>query len=108
MRKIKDYQELEVIFNINKDKLVIVDFFATWCGPCRMLSEMLNSLSDEELKDVIVVKVDVDESEDLMTKYSIRSIPTMIYFKNGEMIDRTTGGMNKETFLEKVNKMCAK
>ena len=82
-----------------KEGLILVDFFATWCGPCKMLSPILDELS-EEVKDVKFIKVDVDEEGDLAREYGVMSIPTIILFENGKEVKRFTGFMNKEEFVK--------
>ena len=82
----------------NKD-VVIVDFYADWCGPCKMQSRVLDELTDYE-----IVRVNVDEHEDLAKKYGVMSIPTLIKFKNGEEVDKNTGFLNKEDLIEWINK----
>jgi thioredoxin 1 len=72
--------------------LALVDFWAPWCGPCQMLGPVINQLS-EEIKDVKIGKVNVDENEQLTEKYQVSAMPTLILFKNGEIIDRRTGVM---------------
>lgn len=81
----KDFENL-----INKD-LVVVDFFATWCGPCKMLGSVL-----ESLEGIDVVKIDVDECPDLARKYGIMSVPTLMLFSNGELKNKQSGFMPKE------------
>ncbi len=83
---------------INKE-LVIVDFYADWCGPCKMQSRVLDELTDYE-----IVRVNVDEHEDLAKKYGVMSIPTLIKFKNGEEVDKNIGFLNKEDLIEWINK----
>ncbi len=73
---------------------VLVDFWATWCGPCKMIAPVLDELSDER-SDVKIVKVDVDENQELATKYGIRSIPTMYLFKNGAIEATKMGAASK-------------
>lgn len=84
-----DFNEL-----INKD-LVLVDFFATWCGPCKMLGPVLESIDD-----IDIIKIDVDECPQLARKYGIMSVPTLIIFKNGEEKDKRSGFMPKEVLEE--------
>ena len=81
-----------------KGELVLVDFFATWCGPCKMLSPIL-----EELKDVSVVKIDVDECPNLARKFGIMSVPTLMIFKDGELKDTKYGAMPKPMLESWIN-----
>jgi len=79
---------------------VLVDFWAEWCGPCKMLGPILEEIS-EDLKDKLqVVKVNLDENQDLAMKYSIRSIPTLLLFKGGELIDTKVGLLPKSDLVE--------
>ena len=79
---------------------VLVDFWAEWCGPCKMLGPILEEIS-EELKDKLqVVKVNLDENQDLAMKYSIRSIPTLLLFKGGELVDTKVGLLPKSDLVE--------
>jgi thioredoxin 1 len=87
---------------LQDSKLVIVDFWATWCGPCRMISPILDEL-EEELKDQItVVKVNVDDADEIAAQYRIMSIPTLLFVKNGQIVDKTVGAMPKPALLEKI------
>ena len=79
------------------DELVLVDFFATWCGPCRMLSPIIEEVANEE--NVKVIKVDVDKHEDLAKRFGIMSIPTVIVFKKGEEVNKNIGLVSKEEIL---------
>jgi thioredoxin 1 len=80
---------------------VIVDFFATWCGPCKMMAPIMDELS-EEAKDFAVYKIDTDESGDIAGQYNIMSIPTVIVFKDGEVYKKSVGLVSKEKLLELV------
>ena len=80
---------------LQEDKLLVVDFFATWCGPCKKLSPTLDEVSEELGEQVNIVKVDVDESEDLAMNYGIRSVPTVLFFKNGQQVDKFLGALPK-------------
>ena len=85
---------------LKSDKPVFVDFYATWCGPCKMMSPILEQLSEEK-QDVKFAKIDVDDAERLAILYAISSIPCMILFKNGEEADRVVGAVPKQK-LEQV------
>lgn len=80
-----------------KEGTVLVDFFATWCGPCKMLSPVLEELSEES--DVLIVKVDVDEAGPLAAQYGIQAVPTLMLFKNGQRVDVRMGYQNKNQLL---------
>jgi len=72
---------------INSGKPVMVDFWAQWCGPCRMVGPLVEELSDEYTETALVGKVDVDTNQDIAAKYGVRNIPTILFFKNGEVVD---------------------
>ena len=84
-------------------KLVIVDFWATWCGPCRMLSPLLDEVEEEMADKITVVKVNVDDADEIAMRYRIMSIPTLLFFKNGQLVDKSVGAMPKSTLVEKIN-----
>ena len=98
MAKIINSQEFD---NTVESGVVVVDFFATWCGPCKMLSPVIDELSGE-LENVNFVKVDIDQSMDLAQKFKIVSVPTLKVFKNGEEVDTLMGFMPKEVLKSKV------
>lgn len=81
--------------DIVQGELALVDFFATWCGPCRMLGPVLEELA-EERSNITVAKIDVDESASLAKNYGIMSVPTLLLFKDGKLIDQRSGFMPKE------------
>lgn len=83
-----------------KDELVIVDFFATWCGPCRMLGTVLDEIKDEYK----IVKIDVDECSEIAKEYGVMSVPTIIKFKNGIEIEKNIGFLPKEQLVEWIEK----
>lgn len=78
---------------------VLVDFFATWCGPCRMLSPIIDQLADE-VEDVKVCKVDIDKAEALAAEYGVEVVPTLIVFENGQVIKSASGVMPKPVILD--------
>jgi thioredoxin 1 len=84
------------------NKLIIVDFWATWCGPCRMLSPILDEVEEEMAGQISVVKVNVDDADEIAAKYRIMSIPTLLFFKNGQLVDKTVGAMPKAVLVEKI------
>jgi thioredoxin 1 len=86
---------------INQDKITIVDFWAEWCGPCRMLGPILDNVAKERA-DIQVVKVDVDSNSELSSEYGIRSIPAVYIFKNGEQINKFVGVKTKEDILKLI------
>ena len=88
---------------LESEKLVIVDFWATWCGPCRMLSPLLDEVEAEMEDKIVVVKVNVDDADEIVMRYRIMSIPTLIFFKDGQMVDRTVGAMPKSVLVDKIN-----
>ncbi|MBR4775829.1 MAG: thioredoxin [Bacteroidales bacterium] len=88
---------------LESEKLVIVDFWATWCGPCRMLTPILDEVEEEMPEQIQVVKVNVDDADDVAAQYRIMSIPTLLFFKNGEIVDKTVGAMPKNVLVEKIN-----
>ena len=88
---------------LESEKLVIVDFWATWCGPCRMLSPLLDEVEAEMEDKIVVVKVNVDDADEIAMRYRIMSIPTLIFFKDGQMVDRTVGAMPKSVLVDKIN-----
>ena len=92
----KEHFESEVL---KSDKKVLVDFWATWCGPCQMVSPIIEELG-EELTDVKVCKVDVDKEPEISIQYNIMSIPTLIVFENGEIANKTIGDCTKDEILD--------
>ncbi|MBQ7276034.1 MAG: thioredoxin [Bacilli bacterium] len=84
------------------EKLTLVDFFATWCGPCKMIAPLLEEL-DERNPDLDVFKVDVDEAEDLAREFNINSIPTLILFKDKKPIEKAVGYMDLDKLQKWVN-----
>ena len=88
---------------LQSEKLVIVDFWATWCGPCRMLSPLLDEVEAEMEDKVEVVKVNVDDADEIAMRFRIMSIPTLLFFKNGEMVDRSVGAIPKSALVDKIN-----
>jgi thioredoxin 1 len=88
---------------IKSEKPVIVDFWAEWCGPCRMIAPIIEELSKEYSGKATVVKCDVDDSPLVAAKYSIRNIPTVLFFKDGKVADKQVGAVPKSNFVNKLN-----
>lgn len=95
---------MEENFNdiINSEKPTLVDFYATWCGPCKMLTPIIESVSKDLGDDARVLKVDVDKNRDAAAQYGIRSVPTLILFKEGEIVWRQGGIPPKQMIVEQV------
>ena len=87
---------------LKSDKLVIIDFWAEWCGPCRMVAPIIEEISEEYAGKVLVAKVDVDTNPDISSKLGIRNIPTVMFFKNGKMVDKQVGAVPKSNFVSKL------
>ncbi|MBQ9216064.1 MAG: thioredoxin [Prevotella sp.] len=85
------------------DKLLVVDFWATWCGPCRLVAPIMEELAQKYDGEVVIGKCDVEENEDLALEFGIRNIPTILFFKNGEIVDKMIGAQSKAKFEEKIN-----
>jgi thioredoxin 1 len=84
---------------------VLVDFWAAWCGPCRQISPIVDELSQEMGDKVLMCKCDVDESTEVTARYMIRSIPTLLFFKNGELVHKIVGATNKQTIEDKLKSL---
>jgi thioredoxin 1 len=91
--------DLEVNQN---EKAVIVDFWAEWCGPCKMIAPLLDEIAKEKAESVKVAKVNVDENQSLSFKFNIRAIPSLLFFKNGQLRDQVTGMTNKKDLLGRI------
>lgn len=88
---------------LNSSKPVLVDFFATWCGPCRQMLPIVTELSEEMADKIKIVKMDVDEAPKTPENYDIQSIPTLILFKDGKVLDQKSGAMPKSQLIDWIN-----
>jgi len=95
-------ESLEQFDEIIKDGVCLVDFYASWCGPCKMLAPFIEEIAIEYDGKAKVCKVDVDKVEDLAYRYSIRSIPALMYFKDGKLLDTSVGFQSKENIVNKL------
>ncbi len=84
------------------DKTVVVDFFATWCGPCKMLSPVVEQAA-EEINDAAFYKVDIDEEMELAQRYQIMSVPTLLFLKNGEVVNKSVGAIPLEQLKDMID-----
>jgi thioredoxin 1 len=88
---------------LQSDKPVLVDFWAPWCGPCKMVAPVLDELAQEKDGDLVIAKVNVDENQQHAAKYGVQGIPTMLLFVNGEIADRLVGAHPKAALSERIN-----
>ncbi|SDI53262.1 thioredoxin [Winogradskyella thalassocola] len=87
---------------INQDQPVLVDFFADWCGPCKMLSPILKQVKETMGEDISIIKIDVDKNQALASKYQVRGVPTMLLFKNGKQVWRQSGVLQKDDIINVI------
>lgn len=96
----ENYKEI-----LKSDKLVIIDIYATWCKPCSVIAPILDKLSEEYSEKVLIGKYNIEDEVELCEKYNILSIPTLLFFRNGEMIDKCIGSFVTSTIREKINNL---
>jgi len=95
-----NYEEL-----LAGEKPVVIDFWAEWCGPCRMIGPIIEELAGEYADQAVIGKCDVDENNAVASRFGIRNIPTVLFLKGGELVDRQVGYASKEALTEKLNKI---
>ena len=83
-------------------KPMLVDFWATWCGPCKKIGPFIEALASEYEGQAIVVKVDIEENDDLVARFGIRNVPTVLFIKNGQVVDKSVGAAAKSVFEDKL------
>ncbi len=84
-------------------KPVVIDFWAEWCGPCRMISPIVEELAEEYEGKVVIGKCDVDDNDDIVAEYKVRNIPTIVFIKGGEVVDKQVGAISKDALKAKVD-----
>lgn len=88
---------------VAEGKPLVVDFWATWCGPCQMVGPIIDELSSEYAGKANIGKCDVDANSDLPGRFGVRNIPTVLFFKNGELVDKLVGAQSKDAYKQKVD-----
>ena len=101
-RIIQNVNEFDEV--INSGSVCVIDLFATWCGPCRMLAPIIDKISEQSNAKYIVAKVDVDDLEEIAIRYGVNTIPTLLYFKNGELLEKSVGLRSEEAIKDTIEK----
>ncbi|MCE3036230.1 thioredoxin [Helicobacter sp. faydin-H20] len=89
--------------SVTKEGIAVVDFWAPWCGPCRMLAPVIDELANEYEGKAAICKVNTDEQDELSAKFGIRSIPTILFMKNGQVVDQMVGATSKQEIMKKID-----
>ncbi|MCE3038486.1 thioredoxin [Helicobacter anatolicus] len=89
--------------SVTKEGIAVVDFWAPWCGPCRMLAPVIDELANEYEGKAAICKVNTDEQDELSAKFGIRSIPTILFMKDGQVVDQMVGATSKQEIMKKID-----
>lgn len=84
---------------------VVIDFWAEWCGPCRMVAPLIDELATEYAGKVLIGKCDVEDNDEIVARYGVRNIPTIVFIKNGQTVDKQVGAVSKDVLREKIEKL---
>lgn len=103
VHQVKSKSELEAKFNEAGEKLVVVDFFATWCGPCKRIAPLLDEIAEKNKDKLVALKVDVDEIEELVGEYGVTVMPTFIFKRKGQLLEKLVGS-NEDKLKQSVEK----
>lgn len=101
--KIQNFDQFQT--TINEEKISVIDFFATWCGPCKMLGPVFEQVSNEMKNEANFLKIDIDQFNEIASMYQVQSVPTIIFFKNGKEIGRHIGFIDSENLKNKINSL---
>ena len=100
---VENINDNELLDCLKNNELVLVDFWAEWCGPCKMLAPILNDVAEELTDELKIIKIDVDKNSEMSEKYGVRGIPTMMLFKNMDCIGTKVGVLSKAQLIEFIN-----
>jgi thioredoxin 1 len=92
---------------LDKGGITVVDFWAEWCGPCKMIGPIIEELAHEYEGKVVIGKMDCDNNQEIPLKYGVRAIPTIIFLRDGELVDKQVGAATKQVFKDKIEKLLA-
>ena len=90
---------------LSQEKPVVIDFWAEWCGPCRMVAPIVDELAAEYEGKVVIAKCDVEENDDITMKYGVRNIPTILFLKGGDVVDKQVGAVSKDVLKSKIENL---